>query len=194
MMKRTPGVLATLVASALFLSGCAGTGTGSGTDVFSGQPKAEPAATTAATPEPIDGDLDGDGKLSEREKELIAKRSYTLLDGTVVPTPKQGEAIPAEIAADINTRADGMVEGMAAGSNDDELAFMKFVDDESKRLSRKIVIVAPVFDGICGCTVWTSWLTTGPVAEPTSSKEASTAAAEAFAAKTPSRYAVVVFD
>lgn len=179
---------AAALTAALLLTGC------SGTDVFSGASKAAAESATATPTPTLRGDENGDGKLSEREKELIAKRSYTLLDGTVVPTPKQGEAIPAEIVADIQVRAEAMVDGMAAGSNSDALAFPKFIDDESKRLSRTIVIVAPVFDTTCSCAVWTSWLTSGPVAEPTSSKEASTAAAEAFAAKAPSRYSVVVFE
>ncbi|PWC08122.1 hypothetical protein [Mycetocola zhujimingii] len=91
MMKRTSGVLAALLASALFLSGCAGTGagTGSGTDVFLGSPEAEATATATAEPAPsvIPGDEDGDGKLSEFEKQVQAKktpRDYTLPDGTVV--------------------------------------------------------------------------------------------------------------
>lgn len=60
MMKRTSGVLAALLASTLFLSGCAGTGI---TDVFGGvKAEATPTATTEpAAPVYVVGDLVAEG-------------------------------------------------------------------------------------------------------------------------------------
>lgn len=178
---KTTGAAVVLIA-ALLLTGC------SSADVVSGSSKAaEPGATAAATPEPIAGDLDGDGKVTEREKELLAKQSYTLLDGTVVPTPKQGEPIPEAIIANIQAQAAPDVAGIEDSSWASMEAFETLLEAEDKRLGRKIIPVVQDYEGN-----WGSGRPGIDVAGP-ADKETVVAAANALAASND-RYVVIVFD
>ncbi|PWC08121.1 hypothetical protein [Mycetocola zhujimingii] len=181
---KTAAAAVALIAT-LLLAGC------SSTDVFSGEPKAEPAATATTTPAPLDGDENGDGKLSEREKELIAKRSYTLLDGTVVPTPtpKQGEAIPEAIIENIKAQGASDAAALHTGSGFWEAseALEALLELEDKRVGRKILPVVQGTDGL--------WGSGRPGLEVASGcdKETAVAAADALAASND-RYVVIVFD
>ncbi|TIH28600.1 hypothetical protein [Subtercola vilae] len=110
------------------------------------------AGTAAATPTPIPGDTDGDGKLSEFEKEQLASkaiRTYTMSDGSKVhfdPT----QPLPDSVASDISDRAQEAMSAVnhAGLDGDAQDAAMKgmfaFVDTQAEAIGRPIVLV--VFD------------------------------------------------
>lgn len=108
MKTTTKTTAAAALIAALLLTGC------SNTDVFSGGTKAEPTTAAEPTPTVIPGDENGDGKLSEREKELLAKkapRDYTMNDGTVVsidPTQPMPTEVVEELTAEILPTATGI--------------------------------------------------------------------------------------
>lgn len=93
------------LAAVASLSACGATGP------TSFVPTAEPAASTTETvtePAVIEGDTDGNGKLSEFEKQVAAKhapRDYTLPDGTVISIDP-GKPLPEEVLAKL--RADAL--------------------------------------------------------------------------------------
>ncbi|MFF2274096.1 hypothetical protein ACFVTX_17610 [Agromyces sp. NPDC058136] len=82
-----------------------------------------PNAAATAAPTPIEGDADGDGELSEFEKEVLAgkaPRDITLHDGTVVVvTP--GQPLPQPVIDQIVADA---APGAAQTQTDDEFAPM----------------------------------------------------------------------
>jgi hypothetical protein len=98
-MRVANAVVAAVVLSVV-LTGCVG-------GVSDSAPSAEQTATVAPMPTPITGDRDGDGELSEHEKQVLAKtspRDYVLADGsTVVVDPAL--PLPAEVVAHVEAEA-----------------------------------------------------------------------------------------
>jgi len=101
------GVFAVLSAVALSLTACS---TAPGTD-FLGEPApssaSQPAASPEAEPAVLEGDRDGNGKLSEHEKGVLAMkapRDYTLPDGTVIKVDP-AQPLPAPVVDSIRAQA-----------------------------------------------------------------------------------------
>jgi hypothetical protein len=81
-----------------------------------------PATATASAP--IEGDSNGDGKLSEFEKQVLARnapRDITLHDGTVVVVATPGQPLPQPVIDQIAADA---TPGAAQTQTDDEFAPM----------------------------------------------------------------------
>jgi len=93
---------------------------------------AEATPSAAPTPTEIPGDTNGDGKLSEREKEILAKnapRDFTLTDGTVVIIDPQAP-LPAEVVAALKERLIAPTEAYLRSSSEELPARMGAIRDE----------------------------------------------------------------
>jgi hypothetical protein len=106
-----------------------------------------PQAAATAAPAPIEGDSDGDGELSEFEKQVLARnapRNITLHDGTVVVvTP--GQPLPQPV---IDQMVADAAPGAAQAQTDDEFAPMagirsirEVASSYANELGRTVVIV-----------------------------------------------------
>ncbi|ANJ28177.1 hypothetical protein [Agromyces aureus] len=106
-----------------------------------------PNAAASAVPAPIEGDTDGDGELSEFEKQVLARnapRDINLHDGTVVVvTP--GQPLPLPVIDQIVADA---APGAAQTQTDDEFAPMAGVrsirevaSSYANEIGRTVVIV-----------------------------------------------------
>jgi len=106
-----------------------------------------PNAAASAAPAPIEGDTDGDGELSEFEKQVLARnapRDINLHDGTVVVvTP--GQPLPQPVIDQIVADA---APGAAQTQTDDEFAPMAGVrsirevaSSYANEIGRTVVIV-----------------------------------------------------
>jgi len=111
----TAGIILMALVALPLLSGC------TAADTLS-RPATESALSTAA-PVPIEGDTNGDGKLSEFEKQVLARdapRDIVLDDGTVVVvTP--GQPLPDRVIEQIVADA---APGAAQAQTDDEFTPM----------------------------------------------------------------------
>jgi len=101
--------------------------------------------STTPTPEPIAGDTDENGSLSEHEKQVLAKnavRDYTMPDGRLVQV-NPVEALPAEIVAVIKELAtplnDRIVDSWE-GSQGAAQELRELIDQQAAATGRNIVI------------------------------------------------------
>ncbi|GAA1819061.1 hypothetical protein [Agromyces neolithicus] len=140
-MMKTPTGRVALTALLIFplLTGCT-------TVDASYLPDTDPTPNAAA-PVPIEGDTDGDGELSEFEKQVLARnapRDITLHDGTVVVvTP--GQPLPQQVIDQIVADA---APGAAQAQTDDEFAPMagirsirEVASSYADEIGRTVVIV-----------------------------------------------------
>ena len=139
----------------------------------SGPPTSTP--TLHEVPEaPLEGDLDGDGKLSAWEKEQLAKTSYTLPDGTEVPISKD-EPLPPEVVeaveAAVAPSANFITEGDTSTITEREGAYLDSLRDQSAKLGRTVIGIMPGF-GV--------WASSSPYAHQYDTREEAIAAVTAF--------------
>ena len=147
---------------------------------------------TAAPVEPIEGDLDGDGKLSVWEGEQLAKSYYTLPDGTKVKIPKD-EPLPQVVLDAVKTNIapsgaamSGATEYTAASF---EAAYLDALKAESAKTGRTIIGIfyGWDYDG-------RAWVSSKPYIKQYSSKEEAIASIEAYIDGRSGQLAFVVFD
>ncbi|UOE42723.1 hypothetical protein [Agromyces larvae] len=142
MTTRICGVALTAVLVLPVLSGCTAADA-----LFLAGAETAPKATAAANPAPIKGDADGDGELSEFEKQVLARhapRDIILHDGTVVVlTP--GRPLPQLIIDQIVADA---VPGAAQTQTVDEFApmagrrsILEVASTYADQIGRPVVIV-----------------------------------------------------
>ena len=113
-------------------------------------PTAGPApASETATPTPtaIPGDRDGNGTLSEFEKQILAKsavRDYTMPDGSVVQIDPT-QPLPAEVVAVVKSESAPTVQTLGATSDTQYalLDLMNNADSAAGATGRQIVFVYP---------------------------------------------------
>lgn len=139
---RTAAAAAAVVLAMTVLTGCT-----TGNASFLSDTGTTPQAAATAAPAPIEGDSDGDGELSEFEKQVLATnapRDITLHDGTVVVvTP--GQPLPQPVMDQIAADA---APGAAQTQTDDEFAPMagirsirEVASSYANELGRIVVIV-----------------------------------------------------
>jgi hypothetical protein len=124
------------------LAGCASTT--SANSLLSGLASSSSEATPEVTapPEPIAGDLDGDGKLTAWESDQLARSTYTLVDGTVITLPSLDEPLPSVITDEITARIKavaGRLDINGPAQREALAAAFQIIDEESARLGRVIV-------------------------------------------------------
>lgn len=188
---RTATAAAAVVLAMTALTGC----TTGNTSLLSDTGTTPNAAATAA-PAPIEGDTDGDGELSEFEKQVIARhapRDITLHDGTVVVvTP--GQPLPQPVIDQIVADA---APGAAQAQTDDEFAPMagrrsirEVATTYADQIGRIVVIVYRDF-GVWG-TISSVDESGGTELAGTSDQDAMVAAATDWADSHDDAYVVVV--
>ena len=139
---RTATAAAAVVLAMTVLTGCT-----TGNASFLSDTGTTPQAAATAPPAPIEGDSDGDGELSEFEKQVLARnapRDITLHDGTVVVvTP--GQPLPQPVIDQIAADA---APGAAQAQTADEFAPMagirsirEVASSYANELGRTLVIV-----------------------------------------------------
>ncbi|WP_022892395.1 hypothetical protein [Agromyces subbeticus] len=184
---RTAGAAVSGLLTIAVLTGCT-----TGNASFLPDTDAQAAATEAA---PIEGDSDGDGELSEFEKQVLARhapRDITLHDGTVVVvTP--GQPLPQPVIDQIAADA---APGAAQTQTADEFAPMagtrsirEVANSYANELGRTVVIVYQGF-GVWG-TISTVDESGGPGLAGSSDRDALVAAATDWA-ESHDAYVVVV--
>ncbi|WP_166999145.1 hypothetical protein [Paramicrobacterium fandaimingii] len=149
--------MSVIAVAAVGLSGCAPAETDADstpppTEIGSSQP-ADPTET--ATPEPIPGDLDGNGVLSAWEKEQLKKaapRDYTMSDGSVVevdPTQPLPEPVKQDIAAKIRPVSQWPKDTIE--QEDKQILELRRILNEIEGVTgKKILIVVPSSGGQYG--------------------------------------------
>lgn len=100
--------------------------------------------TASATPAPLVGDRDGNGSVSEFEKEILAKaapRDYTMPDGSVVQVDPT-QPLPPEVVAVIAGLAAPIVADMTSPMNGEARAIRMadLVEQQTAATGRNIVI------------------------------------------------------
>jgi len=144
-MNTKPTHYAAALLLAVTLSGCS---VGGGSTSALAPVVAEATPSAAPTPTEIPGDTNGDGKLSEREKEILAKnapRDFTLTDGTVVSVDPQAP-LPAEVVDELFAQllpfADKLRTSPADGRSPGNIADMRDqVDALSDSLGKGLVVI-----------------------------------------------------
>ena len=155
----------------------------------------KPAATEPAV-EPITGDIDGDGKLSGWEREQLARANYTMPDGTAVPITRDGplpaaveSVIKQEMAAKVD-RSDTSYEAWVAAG----FAARAVLEAESAKISRTIVPVQYVYDGMKEGFVWAVGGPAAGVAGQSETKEGAIALADGWVGANTEKFVVIAFD
>ena len=134
------------LALAALLTGCSPAGGDLGSLVpTAGQGLA--SETETATPTAIPGDRDGNGSLSEFEKEQLAKNAvhaYTMPDGSVVQIDPT-QPLPAEVVAVVKSESAPTVQTLGATSDTQYalLDLMNNADSAAGATGRQIVFVYP---------------------------------------------------
>ena len=134
------------LALAALLTGCSPAGGDLGSLVpTAGQGLA--SETETATPTAIPGDRDGNGSLSEFEKQILAKNAvhaYTMPDGSVVQIDPT-QPLPAEVVAVVKSESAPTVQTLGATSDTQYalLDLMNNADSAAGATGRQIVFVYP---------------------------------------------------
>jgi len=114
------------------------------------EPRGRDEIVPSHAPEPISipGDRDGDGKLSEFEKQLLARhapKDYTMPDGSVVqldPAQPLPELVKAVVIEQARPPAQALSAANDIPANDAAtLEMFAFVDAKAEELGRPVVLV-----------------------------------------------------
>ena len=142
--RRTILTASSALALAALLTGCS-LASGDATALIPSAGQAAAPVTATPTPTAIPGDRDGNGSLSEFEKEILAKnapRDYTMPDGSVVSIDPT-QPLPAEVVAHIAGAATPIVAQLTtadekAGVISEQLAAL--ITEQTAATGRGIVI------------------------------------------------------
>lgn len=149
--------------------------------------------TPSVAAKPIEGDTNGDGRLSEFEKEVLANSKYTLPDGSVVKLV-DGQPLPAPVQAAVTAAITPSANTFNAASPATNQQFAPAFDAalaaQESKVGRDIIVV------MYGTTPnGHAWTASAPAYAPTlagyPSKAAAIAAAEAVDAGS-NQYALIV--
>ncbi|KQO98358.1 hypothetical protein [Leifsonia sp. Leaf264] len=157
----------------------------------------KPAATAEATPTPtlVPGDKNGDGRLSEFEKQVLAQdapKDYALADGTVM-TVDPAQPLPDSVKADIVSGAAPAVDVFNADAGEGVEAVREYLNTKADQAGRGVVAVIHVYSNSDGM-VWgvLASNTKATITKATPDQASALVAAEAWAAA--KGYDVVVID
>jgi len=135
--KLTPYAAVFLLA--VTLTGCSAHG-GEATSSALAPVVASDEPATAPAPTATTGDTNGDGKLSEREKEILTKnapRAFTLTDGTVVSIDPQGP-LPAEVVATLKQRMAPLGADVAAATTETTWKVLDLIKTEADHVAASV--------------------------------------------------------
>jgi hypothetical protein len=154
----------------------------------------EPVFTVEQVVEPIEGDTDGDGKLSAWESEQLMKSVYILPDGSAVPIPKDQplpQAVVDAVEAVVSPPAQYLASGDAYTVAEREVAYWDAVQEQSRMVNRTIITVMYGF-GDHGARMWVA---SDPMTQHTfDSKEEAIAAVNTYIGSSTDKYVLIVID